>query len=358
MAKEYSTPGPRAIYPEMCDSRSLARCGILANALWPRLVAQSDDQGRLAGDAVDVLGLCFPKMLDRVTVRAVRAALDELEAAGQVIRYQVGAESYIQIVTWWNWQQSQRRAYPSRYPSPPGWADAVYGYDEHPKTYREARGLPPRKRSEEEDPEPQPGTLPEPHGAVAATAPEPQQNGTVPAPEPHGAANARAQPRARGARPGPADSMPEKAPRSSRTTARANGTEQPVRLTKAQLEAWRSFGPEWDDVKTAWLERGFRHPPSGSPDDDDTSQRGLLYSILDARPTDLVRWIRSAPGKSASDVIAWVLAQWHEVRAAAGEDEEVSVEGPSRGEAAEAIGSIMSRIPWLDDAGQPAEAKR
>jgi hypothetical protein len=208
MPKEYSTPGPRAIYPELCDSRSLAKCGIVANALWPRLVAQADDQGRLAGNAVDVLGLCFPKMLDRVTVRHVRIALDEIEAAEMIARYEVAGEPYIQLLTWWDWQASMRRAYPSRHPAPEGWTDAVYGFEDHPPTYRAVRGLPARRRADDD---------PEPHGADMATAPEPQRNGSVPAPEPHGAANALAQPhtrlpaqpQARGARPDPTDSMPE-----------------------------------------------------------------------------------------------------------------------------------------------------
>ena len=176
MAKEYGTPGPRAIYPEMCDSRSLARCGIVANALWPRLIAQADDQGRLAGNAVDVLGLCFPKMLDKVSVRQVRTALEELVAAGMIQLYEIADEPYIQILTWWEWQAGMRRAYPSRHPAPDGWDDAVYGYEDHPATYRVVRGLPPRRRSEDD---------PEPHGAALAGA---QPHARVPAqPRPRGA---------------------------------------------------------------------------------------------------------------------------------------------------------------------------
>jgi hypothetical protein len=125
-----------------------------------------------------------------------------------------------------------------------------------------------------------------------------------------------------------------------------NGAEPgAVTLTKAQLEAWSTFGPEWDQVKAAWLAKGLRLPPAGSPDDDDTSQRGLLYQVLDARPTDLPRWISMAPGGSARKVIDWVLAQWHEVRAEAGDDDtEGWFAGPSRGEAAESLGRIMERL--------------
>jgi len=225
MPKEYSTPGPRAIYPELCDSRSLAKCGIVANALWPRLVVQADDQGRLAGNAVDVLGLCFPKMLDRVTVRQVRIALDEVEAAGMISRYEIDGEPYIQILTWWEWQASMRRAYPSRHPAPPEWIDAVYGFEDHPKTYREARGLPARRRSEDD---------PEPHAADAGTAPQPQPAVPATAAGPHGAALTGAKPCPRGARPDPTDSMPEneeippppaeRGRRKDETNPRAEGT--------------------------------------------------------------------------------------------------------------------------------------
>jgi hypothetical protein len=240
MAKEYSTPGPRAIYPELCDSRSLAKCGIVANALWPRLVVQADDQGRLAGDAVDVLGLCFPKMLDRVTVRQVRVALDEIEAAAMISRYEVDGDPYIQILTWWDWQASMRRAYPSRHPAPPDWIDAVYGFEDHPLTYRAARGLPARRRAED-DPEPHAAgtaTAPQPHRAVpdgdsedSGTAPEPHR-AALPDAQPH--ARVGAQPRVRGARPDPTDSMPEneeippppaeRGRRKEETNPRAEGT--------------------------------------------------------------------------------------------------------------------------------------
>lgn len=125
MPKQYATVGPRVITPEMCDSRSLARCGIHANALWPRLIVQADDQGRLVGDALDIRGLCFPKM-PGVGVRHVQTALDELEANGMILRY--GDETpYIQLVKWWDHQSGMRRAYPSRYPAPIAWVDRVYG---------------------------------------------------------------------------------------------------------------------------------------------------------------------------------------------------------------------------------------
>lgn len=126
MTKQYGTPGPRAIYPEMCDSPSLGRCGLLANVLFPRLIAQADDQGRLPGGAREVLVQCVPH-LSYVAVDEVDAALGELEAEGHLQRYAAEGRTLLQLVTWWRWQSSMRRAYPSRWPSPKGWQDLVYG---------------------------------------------------------------------------------------------------------------------------------------------------------------------------------------------------------------------------------------
>lgn len=126
MTKQYSTPGPRAIYPEIADSASLARCGLLANALFPRLIAQADDQGRLPGSAREVQMQCLPH-LGYVRTDEVDAALDALQAEHHLLRYEAGGRALVQLITWWRWQSSQRRAYPSRWPAPKGWHDPVYG---------------------------------------------------------------------------------------------------------------------------------------------------------------------------------------------------------------------------------------
>jgi hypothetical protein len=153
----------------------------------------------------------------------------------------------------------------------------------------------------------------------------------------------RARPHDR-ARPDPTRPIEnEKVP--SPLTTRVNGAEPT--LSKAELDAWRTFGPEWDTFRHAWIGRGFRLPPTGSPEGDDTSQRGLLYQVLDARPADLVRWVKGAPGgaKHPSDVIGYVLTRWHEVRAEAGIDEERGSEGgPSKGEAAESLADIIGAL--------------
>lgn len=152
MPKAYGTPGPRAIYPDMCDSRSLARCGLMANAIFPRLIAQADDQGRLHGDAIDMAAVCFPKM-PRVH-KDVPKALDELAAVKAIARYEVDGEPYIQIVEWWQYQGHQRRAYPSRYPAPEGWTDKVYG------RWKDDNGDLPQPAADSGDPQHTSGDLP------------------------------------------------------------------------------------------------------------------------------------------------------------------------------------------------------
>jgi len=137
VSKQYGTTGPRGLYPDICDSRSLSRCSVLANALWPRIIVQADDQGRLHGDATDIRGICFPKM-PRVTVKAVGEALAELIGVGSLLSYEAAGEPYLQIRDWWQYQSYQRRAFPSRHPSPDGWTDLVYGLEGRPGTYTQA----------------------------------------------------------------------------------------------------------------------------------------------------------------------------------------------------------------------------
>lgn len=190
MPKEFSTPGPRAIYPDVCDSRSLGACGLLANVIWPRLIAIADDQGRIAGDATDVLTVALANIRRKVKHREVEIALEELARAKQILVYTVDGEPYIQIVSWWTWQHSQRRAYHSRHPAPKGWTDYVYGYPgaEH-ATFRAAGGFPQRTRtlpSPTPDGADKPGR-PEPQDDDPGTATDPGRADKEGATEPHAA---------------------------------------------------------------------------------------------------------------------------------------------------------------------------
>lgn len=86
-------------------------------------------------------------------------------------------------------------------------------------------------------------------------------------------------------------------------------------LTLAERDEWASFGPQWDAFRSAWLKRGFRHPPSGNDGDDpdapNPSQRALLWSILESWPS-MPTWIAEAPRSlSASQVVGYVKDRWH-----------------------------------------------
>jgi hypothetical protein len=141
MPKDYGTPGPRAIYPDVCTSRTLAATSIRAQLLFDRLISQADDQGRIEGTAIVIKALCVP-LVEELTARVVENLLGELERSALIARYAVGGHVLVQIVTWWRWQAGMRRAYPSRWPSSEGWIDYVFGLgDGTPATYRDAAGL-------------------------------------------------------------------------------------------------------------------------------------------------------------------------------------------------------------------------
>jgi hypothetical protein len=99
--------------------------------------------------------------------------------------------------------------------------------------------------------------------------------------------------------------------------------EEEPRLTEQQLKAWTTFkSARWGPFKEAWLKRGYLFPPFGTDSDDDTSQRGLLNQIADARPNDLGTWIAEAPPGDHHSVITYALEQWHALREDVGIEEE------------------------------------
>lgn len=116
----YSTR-PRRVPPEFCTDELLESCSVVAALLMYRLVSQADDQGRLPGSAKSVRATCLA-MRSEITERKVAAAITELAEAGFLIRYSVDGRAFLQVDHWTDLQgRWGRRAYPSRYPAPPGW---------------------------------------------------------------------------------------------------------------------------------------------------------------------------------------------------------------------------------------------
>lgn len=119
----YFTVRPRRVPPEFCSDERLEECSLLAAHLLVRVITQADDQGRLPGAPRSVRGLCFP-LRPEITERKVAAALDELVTAGFLVLYVLEGRAYLQVSRWQDLQGKWgRRAYPSRYPAPPGWTD-------------------------------------------------------------------------------------------------------------------------------------------------------------------------------------------------------------------------------------------
>lgn len=112
---------PRRVPPEFCNDELLESCSLLAAHLLYRLISQADDQGRQPGHPKTVRAVCFP-MRPGLTERRVAAAIDELVSAGFLIRYDLKGRVFLQVDGWHDLQGKWgRRAYPSRYPAPPGW---------------------------------------------------------------------------------------------------------------------------------------------------------------------------------------------------------------------------------------------
>jgi len=134
MPKQYGTPGPRAIYPDVCTSPNLAACDPLAQLLFDRLLVLADDQGRVQTGAEWVKANAFP-FVSEATIRRIRQWIGQLSDNDLLVTYTAGNVELGQFRTWWSKQQGQRRAYPSRWPAPPGWTqDRTYGLprDESP----------------------------------------------------------------------------------------------------------------------------------------------------------------------------------------------------------------------------------
>ena len=103
--------------------------------------------------------------------------------------------------------------------------------------------------------------------------------------------------------------------REDRSVRRPRTREGSILLTKNQLAAWQSFGPEWDGFKRAWLGRGLLWPPSGDRSDEDSdSVRSRLWSILDDWPTRTPQWVREAPGHSAREVVGYIFDCYNGLR--------------------------------------------
>lgn len=107
----------RSIKPEFWNDRKLSRLSRDARLLYIALWNLSDEHGRLHGDARYVKGHCFPYD-DDMSLEDVDSLLDELQAAGRVIRYEHDEDPYLYLPTLGRHQRLEATKQPSRLPSP------------------------------------------------------------------------------------------------------------------------------------------------------------------------------------------------------------------------------------------------
>jgi len=97
-----------------------ARCGKLgdfAQALFPLIVVNADDFGRLEGDAFTVKHKVFP--ISPRTEQDFETALQAMSAVGLIRFYEVGGDRYLEVVNFDREQPGLHKRTKSDYPDPP-----------------------------------------------------------------------------------------------------------------------------------------------------------------------------------------------------------------------------------------------
>ena len=108
----------RMLRASITTSPNLNACGIVAQLMFVRLLVSVDDTGRFMADVPAVRSLCFPLMLDAVSVDDVTLALDDLEAHHLIVRYAVGERAYLRLASWDRHQSLTSEV--SKYPTEDG----------------------------------------------------------------------------------------------------------------------------------------------------------------------------------------------------------------------------------------------
>lgn len=108
----------RTIKPDFFRSASVARLSYRARLTWQGLWTYVDDLGRGRDDPRDIKGQIWSQD-DEVTWLEVVADMDELAAAGKLLRYEIAGEKYFLIPSWSEHQKISKPT-PSRFPEPSG----------------------------------------------------------------------------------------------------------------------------------------------------------------------------------------------------------------------------------------------
>ncbi len=114
----------RMLPSSLSRSAAYSKLPLEAKIIYPLLVANADDQGRLTADPVGFkLSVC--PSVDEVSTADIPGILHALEEQGFVTAYKDdGGQAALQIRSWWV-DQSLSWAYPSEYCPPAGWDDRL-----------------------------------------------------------------------------------------------------------------------------------------------------------------------------------------------------------------------------------------
>ena len=119
------------IHTSISTSLQVAELSLIGQVLFDRMPAHADHQGRSPGDPRKVKAIVIP--LIETSLKEVAEQLQKMHDLGLIIRYEVGGERFIQLVSWWKFQD-RRFAHPSKYPAPEGWKDRLRFH--HPVTHK------------------------------------------------------------------------------------------------------------------------------------------------------------------------------------------------------------------------------
>lgn len=105
-------PRIRTIKPEFCTSDQVADCSTTARLLFVLMWLFCDDAGRHPDNAKRLKMECFPG--DAITTDQIESLLQELIAAGLLIRYQHSGSRFLQVTGWKKHQKIEKASY--KYP--------------------------------------------------------------------------------------------------------------------------------------------------------------------------------------------------------------------------------------------------
>ncbi len=107
-------------------SRSQAFSGLplAAKALYPLLIANADDQGRLSADPQMLKWNVCPNV-EEITIGDIPHFLEAMEYQALVSVYRDAVQPVLQLRQWWEDQSAMQWAYPSDYLPPDGWNDRL-----------------------------------------------------------------------------------------------------------------------------------------------------------------------------------------------------------------------------------------